>query len=115
MEIHRDGKRIAITIDGVTKSIGEWCKHFGIGESTVRYRLSNGWDLDALFMKPDGRGRHKETKEVKKRGCWYCTDFKRKCPHAECPYHELDGFKTYEEYLKKGKKNGLVKMLEDLG
>lgn len=81
----------------------------------MRHRLSVGWDLDALFIKPHGVGRMKQNAEQKKRGCHYCADFKRKCPYAECPYHELDEFKTYDEYLKKGEKNGLVKLLEDLG
>lgn len=45
-----------------------------------------------------------------KRGCGYCLDFipwekigntrtKSKCPYDECPYHELDDVKTYEEYV----------------
>lgn len=33
----------------------------------------------------------------------------------ECPYHELDDVKTYEEYLQKTDKNGLAKILEMLG
>jgi hypothetical protein len=38
----------------------------------------------------------------KKRGCRYCLDYKKKsgCKHAECPYHELDGINTYEEYYQ---------------
>ncbi len=42
-------------------------------------------------------------KERKKRGCDYCADFKmkgRKCKHDKCPYKELNGFKTYEDYYK---------------
>lgn len=40
-------------------------------------------------------------KEKNKRGCIYCADMKKgKCKHDKCPYHELDGFKTYEEYFK---------------
>lgn len=115
MELHREGKKIFVTIDGVTKPLKEWCKKFGIGEGTVRYRLDSGWDLESVFMKPTGKGRFSQTKEMKKRGCHYCADFKRRCPHEVCPYHELDNVKTYDEYLKKGEKNGLVKLLEDLG
>jgi hypothetical protein len=50
-------------------------------------------------------------KETKKRGCRYCTDrfmhrnaygsMQGHCPHEECPYHELDKYDTYKEYLKK--------------
>ena len=47
--------------------------------------------------------------EIRQRGCIYCTDMVKKkvmglnrkhCPYAECPYHELDEFKTYNEYIK---------------
>ena len=45
------------------------------------------------------------------RGCGYCLDFipsegrgswqtKSKCPYDECPYHELDSVRSYEEYIK---------------
>ena len=47
----------------------------------------------------------------RKRGCAYCLDFipwemvgntrkKAKCPHEECPYHEMDNSKTYDEYVE---------------
>lgn len=40
-------------------------------------------------------------KERKKRGCKYCLDYKKdKCKHAECPYHELDNYATYEKFFK---------------
>lgn len=50
--------------------------------------------------------------EVKQRGCKYCTHCKRttgrrikgelniQCPFDECPYHELDKYKSYSQYLK---------------
>ena len=113
MKVQRDGN--LVTIDGETKTLVTWCKHFGIGEGTVRYRIKNGWDDDELFMKPTGKGRLRQTGEAKKRGCHWCADFKRKCQHEVCPYHELDDVKTYDEYLKKAKKNGFVKLLESLG
>ena len=49
-------------------------------------------------------------KEKNKRGCVYCLHVKRlehndgtlgtACPYNECPYHGLDDYKTYTEYLK---------------
>lgn len=47
----------------------------------------------------------------RKRGCGYCLDLipwqkvgntkkKAKCPHEECPYHEMDNTKTYDEYVE---------------
>lgn len=115
MEVQKIYGRKVVTIDGVTKPLCEWAKEFGVEAGTLEYRIKQGWDRRALCLPSQGRG-NRRTKQMKKRGCAYCTDFvNMACPHEECPYHELDGFKTYDEYLKKGKKNGLVKMLEDLG
>ena len=50
------------------------------------------------------------TQEKIQRGCAYCAYIqmeevnevvKKVCPYDECPYHELDEFDTYSEYLKK--------------
>lgn len=47
--------------------------------------------------------------EMIQRGCWYCLDIKRvrtgrdtrtHCTHEECPYHVLDKYKTYDEYIE---------------
>ena len=47
--------------------------------------------------------------EKRKRGCVYCTDYQSKkgkygtingCMHDECPYHELDKYEKYKDYLK---------------
>lgn len=61
-------------------------------------------------------------REKTKRGCIYCADRTRPkyrmgcttCPYDECPYHELDNFKSYDEYMKKSKKGGLARLLEAL-
>lgn len=46
--------------------------------------------------------------EKKQRGCQYCADMKLGkfdgesrtcCPFAVCPYHVLDKYKTYEEFM----------------
>ena len=52
---------------------------------------------------------------VIKRGCDYCADMvmikknggenTHGCIHMKCPYHELDNYKTYDEYLSKTKIN----------
>lgn len=50
------------------------------------------------------------TYEKKKRGCIECLDAVPRygadgrtagveCPHAECPYHVLDKYDTYEKYM----------------
>ena len=48
--------------------------------------------------------------ETVKRGCKYCAfvdktlgddgKMKKACPYEECPYRELDDYKTYNEFLK---------------
>lgn len=45
------------------------------------------------------------SQEMKKRGCRWCLDYRRgkRCKYFECPYHELDGYSTYEQYLKEHK------------
>ena len=57
--------------------------------------------------------RYLKEKEQKKRGCSCCLDavmkksyygfVSRHCPFDECPYHELDEYDTYREYLKHNK------------
>ena len=54
------------------------------------------------------------------RGCAWCADLqmknkRRMCPHYECPYHELDEFKNYGEYLKSKGSNTMTAILRELG
>ena len=46
--------------------------------------------------------------EKKQRGCMYCNHMEAKefgkeirtaCPFDECPYHDLDKYKTYDEFM----------------
>lgn len=55
--------------------------------------------------------------EMSKRGCCECVDMVKQreeegwfCPHPECPYHELDEYDSYGEYLK-AHKNIFAEML----
>jgi hypothetical protein len=60
---------------------------------------------------------------MNKRGCIYCLDhIKRKaepdstkkslvCIHDECPYHELDPYKTYNQYLKSERSTKSLKQI----
>lgn len=53
-----------------------------------------------------------KAREMCKRGCVYCLDYTKKkakadarkkshvCMHDECPYHELDNYSSYTQYLK---------------
>ena len=65
--------------------------------------------------------------EKAQRGCFYCLDAvtvmverncgnvkRRMCPHDECPYHELDGFKTYADYMKSTDSCGFAKLMDAL-
>ena len=47
-----------------------------------------------------------DKKEMKQRGCVHCTEMKRKkrkggnfCKYSQCPFHELDGYKDYRDFL----------------
>ena len=56
----------------------------------------------------------------KKRGCMYCADVvnveqRNHCPYDECPYHELDGFDSYGQYLKKTNPLSVSKLMKALG
>lgn len=65
-------------------------------------------------------------KEMNKRGCIYCSDLiKRKlepdsklrslvCKHDKCPYHELDSYDTYTQFLKSPQQNALKMVLEKI-
>lgn len=64
------------------------------------------------------------TSVQRKRGCNYCADkvprqvkpFRRSyCPHDECPYHQLDGFNTYTEYLKSIHASNITEILKYAG
>ena len=105
-----------IGIDGVWKGIDDWSRELGLNRMKVRSRLRQGWTIEeALELckrpafrveRPKNRYRLVTDKERTKRGCIYCMDVLttgsgkssyyagRFCPHAECPYHELDNFKT---------------------
>ena len=55
----------------------------------------------------------------RKRGCGYCLDFipsgkvgkRSKCPYDECPYHELDDVKTYDEYAESVSDTPIAEMI----
>lgn len=105
-----------LTVGGVTHTLQEWSNMTGITANTLMYRIKEQWSEEAIFRKPEKSGRRGHA--IKSRGCTYCDDFERndnKCPHRSCPYHELDGFKTYEEYMKKSKKDCFAKLLDSLG
>lgn len=60
-------------------------------------------------------------KEMSKRGCEYCLDMAKKrleagskkrvivCIHDKCPYHELDPYDTFGQYLKYESSNQSLK------
>jgi hypothetical protein len=56
-------------------------------------------------------------RERKKRGCEYCTEYVIinryiQCKHNECPFHELDGHRTYGDYLKTCPEVDIMKLLQ---
>ena len=63
--------------------------------------------------------------EQTKRGCKLCADVekiakkgkypRRHCPYDKCPYHELDGFKTYKDYLISVSDDPVSNIIKELG
>lgn len=43
---------LRITVFGETRMLGEWCKDFGIGRSTVAERLARGWSVEEALTAP---------------------------------------------------------------
>lgn len=55
-------------------------------------------------MEEQAKGRKIKGREKFKRGCDYCLDVREEmhtyyCPYEECPYHVLDKYEFYEDYL----------------
>lgn len=44
-----------ITIGDETRTLAQWCRHFGMDHSKVRYRLANGWSAEEAFSREDFR------------------------------------------------------------
>lgn len=47
-----------IKIGGITKTLTEWCREYGIERSKVRYRLAHGWSVEEAFKNDDFRKRN---------------------------------------------------------
>ena len=66
------------------------------------------------------------TNERLKRGCEDCADYQLKrlepgnpkrvrvCIHDECPYHELDPYSSYIDYLKSPSQTKMIEALEKI-
>lgn len=72
--------------------------------------------MSSVFWTDGGNMRKVRLRERKKRGCDYCTEYViskgyTHCKHNECPFHELDGHRTYGDYLKTCPDVDLMKLL----
>lgn len=64
-------------------------------------------------------------REINKRGCICCLDYRKQkrkkedakrtkmCIHSSCPYHELDPYETYDDFLKEHSGDDLKQVLLD--
>ena len=54
--------------------------------------------------------------EKRQRGCDFCQDIKgyRHCPHAVCPYHDLDEFTAFEEFCNTYPEVDLRELFRDI-
>lgn len=53
-----------IEIGGITKTLTEWCREYGVERSKVSYRLAHGWSVEEAFKNDDFRksnGVHRTT------------------------------------------------------
>ena len=46
---------VRVTLDGETKSVSQWCRHFGISRSRVGHRLKSGVPIERAFLLDDFR------------------------------------------------------------
>lgn len=54
--------------------------------------------------------------EVAKRGCLNCQDVRgyRHCPHLACPYTDLDGYESFEDYCASLPEPDLRELFRDI-
>ena len=41
-----------ITLNGVTKNLGQWASEFGVSHSTIIHRIKAGWDIERAITQP---------------------------------------------------------------
>lgn len=52
-------RNIYITIDGVTKTLTQWCRVYGVNPVTANWRIKNGWPSEKAVKEPGNRNRPK--------------------------------------------------------
>lgn len=52
-------RNIYITIDGVTKTLTQWCRFYGVNPVTANWRIKNGWPSEKAVKEPGNRNRPK--------------------------------------------------------
>lgn len=63
-----------LEIDGITKSISEWCEIYSVNYNTVNNRIWRGWDWKEALMAPYGVRRKQYKKETR-----YCISQDTNC------------------------------------
>ena len=48
-----------LTIDGVSRSVAEWCELLNLTYSTVQHRIQNGWSDEDALLTPVRQGNYK--------------------------------------------------------
>lgn len=49
---NRDGFVLNVRHLGQTKTVAEWAREYGLGDTTLRYRLQNGWSMESALTTP---------------------------------------------------------------
>ena len=65
--------KTGVTIDGVTKTLNEWAKHYGIARQSIILRIRAGWTAERAITEPRGifgpKCHNVKTAEEAKRRC----------------------------------------------
>lgn len=89
------GKTTYITIDGVTKTMNDWCAQYGVNPQTVRNRIKRGADpLTAMMVKewrPEPRPKGKKKVNQK--------DVCMRCKYRNFLNHAHTKGQVYCEYM----------------
>ena len=52
-------KNINVTIDGITKTVSQWCDIFDIKYATALWRINHNWPIEKVFTLKAYKGRNK--------------------------------------------------------
>lgn len=81
-------KNVRVTIDGVSKTVSQWCRHYGIARTTPHNRMRDGWDIvDAITIPVNKPGKNiRNGQAYRKKPIPDCANCGKKTKHYSCKY-----------------------------